>query len=131
MQNANLSVISHLIRVSGSLRNHNKESVMAVVFYIEKAYDVEEGLMIKLNMIGIAGRTYNWIKDFLFDRSIQVRIKIALSGNYMVDSGTPQGSVISPVVFSVINCIFSQVQGNIGWSLFADDRVNLQGHSED
>lgn len=42
----------------------------------------KEKLMIKLSMIGIAGRTYNWIKDFLFDRTIQVRIGAALSGVY-------------------------------------------------
>ena len=74
----------------------------------------KEGLMIKLNMMGIAGRAYNWIKDFLFDRFIQVRIRTALSGRYMVDNGTPQGSVISPLLFSImINYVFSQVQSDI------------------
>ena len=60
----------------------NKESVMAVFFDVEKAYDMvwKEGLMIKLNMIGIAGRTYNWIKYFLLDIFLQVRIGKALSG---------------------------------------------------
>lgn len=47
---------------------------MAVFFDVEKAYDMgrKEGLSIKLNIIGIAGKTYNWIKDFLFNRVIQV-----------------------------------------------------------
>ncbi len=42
----------------------------------EKAYDMiwKEGLMIKLDMMGITGIIYNWIKDFLADRFIQVRI---------------------------------------------------------
>ncbi len=32
----------------------------------EKAYDMiwKEGLMIKLDMMGITGIIYNWIKDF-------------------------------------------------------------------
>ena len=73
-------------------------------------------------MIGIAGRTYNWIKDFLLDRFIQVRIGKALSGRYRIENGTPQGSVISPILFSImINYVFSKVQGDIGRSLFADD----------
>ncbi|XP_044220816.1 uncharacterized protein LOC122991683 isoform X2 [Thunnus albacares] len=59
----------------------NEESVVAVFFDLEKAYDMvwKEGLMNKLNMMGIVGRAYNWIKDFLFDRFIQVRIGTALT----------------------------------------------------
>lgn len=72
---------------------------MAVFFDVEKAYDMvwKEGLMIKLNMMGIGGRMYNWIKDFLFDRFIQLRIGTILLRKYMVDNGTPQGSVRSVI----------------------------------
>ncbi len=90
----------------------------------EKAYDMiwKEGLMIKLDMMGITGIIYNWIKDFLADRFIQVRIGKVLSGRYMVENGIPQGSIISPILFSVmIKDVFSQVQGDIVRSLFADD----------
>ena len=102
----------------------NKESVMSVFFDVEKAYDMvwKEGVMIKLSMMGITGRVYNWVKEFLFDRFIQVRIGAAMSQKYKVDNGTPQGSVISPLLFSImINDVFAQVQGDIGRSLFADD----------
>lgn len=39
----------------------NKKSVMAVFFDVDNAYDVlrKVGVMVKLDMIGIAGRTYN------------------------------------------------------------------------
>ncbi len=42
----------------------NKESVIAVFLYIEKAYDMlwKEGLLIKLEKLSIKGRMYNWIK---------------------------------------------------------------------
>ncbi len=78
--------------------------------------------MIKLNNIGISGRVFNWVKDFLFGRSIRVRIGTALSRKYLVDNGTHQGSVISPLLFSImINYVFSQVPPDISRSLFADD----------
>ena len=47
-----------------------------------------------------------------------------MRGKYRIENGTLQGSVISPILFSImINYVFSKVQGNIGWSLFADDRT--------
>lgn len=58
----------------------NKEGVVAVFFDIEKAYDMmwKQGLLIKLDKIGIGGKMYNWIKDFLFGRPIQLRVKMYL-----------------------------------------------------
>lgn len=40
---------------------------MAVFFDIEKAYDMiwGEGLLIKLSKLGIKGRIYRWVRDFL------------------------------------------------------------------
>lgn len=102
----------------------NKETVIAVFLDVEKAYDMvwKEGLMIRLSELGISGRTFNWIKEFLFERYIQVRVGGALSGRYPVENGTPQGSVISPILFSImINYVFRQVDGDIGRLLFADD----------
>jgi len=43
---------------------------------VEKAYDMmwKEGLMIKMEKMGIGGRAFNWVKDFLYGRSIRVRV---------------------------------------------------------
>uniref|UniRef100_A0A671QSF3 Reverse transcriptase domain-containing protein n=1 Tax=Sinocyclocheilus anshuiensis TaxID=1608454 RepID=A0A671QSF3_9TELE len=102
----------------------NKEVVVAVFFDVEKAYDMlwKEGLLIKLKSLGIGGRIYNWVQDFLFDRKIQVKVGEEYSRVYTVENGTPQGSVCSPLLFNImINDIFSQVEHNIGKSLYADD----------
>ncbi len=76
-----------------------KSFLVAVFFDIEKAYDTlwREGLLIKLNKIGIGGRMYNWILDVLFERSFQVRVSEEMSASYDILNGTPQGSVISPI----------------------------------
>lgn len=60
--------------------------MIAVFFDIEKAYDTlwREGLLIKLNKIGIGGKFYNWVLDFLFERTFQVKIGEDLSAPYNV-----------------------------------------------
>ena len=88
----------------------NKEIVVAVFFDIEKAYDMlwKEGLLIKLDKLGVGGKLYNWVLGFLFGRTIEVRIG--------------KECVCSPIFFNcMINDIFEEVGGGIGKSLFADD----------
>uniref|UniRef100_A0A3Q2PCB4 Reverse transcriptase domain-containing protein n=1 Tax=Fundulus heteroclitus TaxID=8078 RepID=A0A3Q2PCB4_FUNHE len=102
----------------------NKETVVAVFFDVEKAYDMlwREGLMIKLHQIGIGGNMFNWLWDFLRDRTIQVKIGHHVSQSSKIENGTPQGSVVSPTLFSVmINDIFKDLSISFGRSLFADD----------
>ena len=95
-----------VVRIEAEIRKtqSNKESVVVEFFDIEKAYDMmwKEGLLIKLHLMGVGGKVFNWIKDFLFNRKLQVRIGAELSGNYVVGNGTPQGSVISPVLFIIM-----------------------------
>ena len=79
-------------------------------------------MQIKLYDLGVRGRMINWISDFLRDRMIQVRVGAVCSKTVGIEDGTPQGSVISPVLFNImINDIFSGIGGGFGRSLFADD----------
>ncbi len=113
--------LTHFIEKRGLIRLENKiikteineESLIAVFFDVEKAYDMMlEGFLIYLKMMGVEGRVFNWVKDFMAERSIQIKL----------ENGTPRGSVISPLIFSaMINNVFSQVEPDIGRSLFADD----------
>ncbi|XP_061909335.1 uncharacterized protein LOC133653724 isoform X1 [Entelurus aequoreus] len=82
----------------------------------------KQGLLIKLNIIGIRGKMYRWIKDFLTSRKILVKIENEYSRE--VENGAPQGSIISPVLFSImINEVFSEVEGLVDVALFADNGV--------
>uniref|UniRef100_A0A8C2BUC3 Reverse transcriptase domain-containing protein n=1 Tax=Cyprinus carpio TaxID=7962 RepID=A0A8C2BUC3_CYPCA len=104
---------------------NNKEVVLATFFDIEKAYDMlwKEGLLIKLNRMNIGGKMFNWIRDFLKDRTIEVRVGVNVSKTYSIENGTPQGSVCSPVFFNLmINDIFESIEDmRINRALYADD----------
>lgn len=72
-----------------------------------------EGLLIKLDTLGVGGKMYNWVLGFLFGRTIEVRVGKEYSPVYMVKNGTPQGSVCSPILFNcMINDIFEEVGGD-------------------
>ena len=95
-----------------------------IFFYIEKAHDTmwREGLLIKMETLGIGGRLYKWVLTFLFNNHFWVQIWSILSDSYRVDNGIPQGSSISPILFNImINDVFLNVGRDIGAFLYAED----------
>ena len=67
----------------------------------------------------ITGNTFYFIKNFLSNRSIQVRVNIPYSDTYIIHNGVPQGSVISVTVFLLaINEIITNIKQPIDVTIF-------------
>ena len=79
----------------------------------------KEALLSKLLGYGISGRMFHFICSFLSNRTFQVPIGSTLSMTKRLESGTPQGSVLSPILFSLkINDLPKRITSHA--SLYAD-----------
>ena len=60
------------------------------------------GVLAQLTKFNIKGRLLAWVQDFLKDRKLQVRVGGDISEVKTVDNGSPQGSVLSPILFNIL-----------------------------
>jgi len=74
-----------------------------------------------VNYLLIIINVFGFVKNFLTDRTIQVKVGNTLSQTYLLENGTAQRSVISPLLFLImINDLPDYLQG-VEFSLFAYD----------
>ena len=120
------STNDNLIRLETFIRDAfiKKEHVVAVFFDLEKAYDTtwRYGILRDLHELGLKGRLPVFIKSFLADRSMQVRVGSTLSDQFEQAQGVPQGSILSTTLFNIkinniVNCLDPKTEG----SLYVDD----------
>ena len=112
---AERSTNDNFVRLETFIRDAfiKREHVVAVFFDLEKAYDTtwRYGILKDLHNFGLKGRLPNFIKSFLEDHTIQVRVGSTLSDLYDQEQGVPQGAILSIVLFNVklndiINCLY-------------------------
>ena len=72
--------------------------------------------------IGLRGHLPIFISNFLKDRHFKVKVGSTLSDSFKQEVGVPQGSIISPTLFSVkINSIVNCINQGVTSSLYVDD----------
>ena len=118
------STVNQLVNLYHMFSNaiDQKKDVRIVFCDITKAFDRvwHEGLIYKLQKIGIGNHLLHWFKNYLSNRQQRIVINGDHSSWGHVKAGVPQGSVLGPLLFLVyINDITDNISTNI--RLFADD----------
>ena len=101
--------------------NHHQ---VTVFFDIGKAYDTAwcHGILLNLFDFGLRGRLPNFVRQFLSQRLLRVRVGSELSKVYPLENGVPQGSILSVTLFAVaINGVCSALPVGVTGSLYVDD----------
>ena len=120
-----LSTTDQLIKLQNEITATMRKKGLTVAVFLdfEKAYDMiwKPGLLYKCNNLGINGKIFNYIKAFISNRTFQVKINNTYSSIRTQVNGTPQGSVISALLFLIMINDLSPASDDILLSLFADD----------
>ena len=101
------------------------EYVVALSFDLTRAFDTVHSKFVseKMTKLGLRGFINDWLTSYLEDRKMVVKIDDAVSNEYCVNVGTPQGSVLGPLIFLLyINDIVDFIShGKI--LMYADDVI--------
>ena len=122
------STTDQLVRFESLIRDAfiKGEHVVSVFFDLEKAYDTtwKYGILEDLFNMGLRGRMPVFIKNFLSDRTFNVRLGSIMSDLHDQEMGVPQGSILSPTLFNIkMNSIVKVLKPGVDCSLYVDDFV--------
>ena len=97
----------------------------AVFIHLSKAFDTLDHahLLSKLSIYGIKDRELSWFSSYLFDRKQFVIYNGQNSEMQPITCGIPQGSILSPLMFTVL---INDIDTNLklcDMILYADDIV--------
>lgn len=98
--------------------------VAGVFFDLTQAFDCVDPdlLCCKLDDMGVRGVPLDWIRSYLSDRKMKIRVGNSVSKCHHINLGVPQGSVLGPLLFLVFANDLPQAVADGGFSvLYADD----------
>lgn len=118
------STIDVLLRLENCIRKALSNQEVCLVAYVDlkSAFDSiwGEGLIYKLIGCGIKGNLIQWLDNYFRDRSMRVSFEGTTSDAVPLLAGTPQGAVLSPLLFNLMLRDIPQTEG-IQLYIYADD----------
>lgn len=105
---------------------NNKYYTAGIFLDIKKAFDKvwHDGIIHKLIHFNFPPYLIFLIKSFLNNRKFKAKYKNSLSNNFSMAAGTPQGSIISPLLFTIFTADIPK-SDYASICLFADDTAVL------
>lgn len=98
------STVHQILRVFKAIKQNksDRKSTGMILLDIEKAFDTvwHDGLIYKLLKHDVPLYICKILKSFLTDRSFVVQVGQALSNEKHIPAGVPQGSILSPLLYS-------------------------------
>ncbi|KAM7304204.1 hypothetical protein ISCGN_014104 [Ixodes scapularis] len=107
--------------------SRSKDAKVILGLDLTKAFDnvKHESVLTGLSNLNVGTKTFNYVRNFLSGRTACVKFQSIESSILELGSrGTPQGSVLSPLLFNVAMCALpgqlERIEG-LQFSLYADD----------
>ena len=119
------STTDAILDLTGNILDGFNRNMYTIGLFLDmtKAFDSikHDTLLKKLENYGIRGLTLNWIKSYLTGREISVLFNNVYSKKFKINYGTPQGSVLGPLLYSIIANDLTKCLKFSNCIMFADD----------
>ena len=121
------STATALLKISDDIFSAIDASEVSFLVLLDysKAFDTvnHKLLLTKLKNMGFDRNSLNWLGSYLCDRTQQVKSNGQLSGWNHIINGVPQGSILGPLLFTVL---VSDIQSSLDYSNFHQYADDLQ-----
>ena len=123
------STISEMLTVFDTLleEKEKKKEIMLILYDLSSAFDTvnHEILLTKLQLYGLNEHAIKWMKSYLQSRKQIVTVCGKFSSAQDMETGTPQGSRLSPLLFICLMADMDLWTNQSLLSNFADDTQSL------
>ena len=114
-----------ILDLTGNILDGYNKGMYTLGLFLDmtKAFDCinHQILFRKLELYGIRGIALDWFKSYLGKRSLKVALGNVLSEEFPVSCGTPQGSVLGPLLYIIIANDMPKCLKFANSIMFADD----------